>query len=225
VLPSGTGQIPPTSTPAAPATFICPEFAASSGIGDYLKQYTLSNGQLVTPPAAMSPSVLPDGATPSISANGTSNGIVWAAERQESLDTQIGKKSPLLLAYSATNVGTLLYSSAQNANRDTPGLETKFMVPLVANGRVYIGTQTDVDAYGVLLPASSATLKPATLSWGIIAIGSTSQPKTATLTNTGSTTLTISSVSVTGTESAEFPISAKNLRLVFGRGRHVHDLC
>ncbi len=192
--------------------------AASSGIGDYLKQYTLSNGQLVTPPAAMSPSVLPDGATPSISANGTSNGIVWAAERQESLDTQIGKKSPLLLAYSATNVGTLLYSSAQNANRDTPGLETKFMVPLVANGRVYIGTQTDVDAYGVLLPASSATLKPATLSWGIIAIGSTSQPKTATLTNTGSTTLTISSVSVTGTESAEFPISAKTCGLSLAAG-------
>ncbi len=182
--------------------------AADAGVGDYLKQYTLSNGQLVTPPTAMSPAVLPDGTTPSISANGTNNGIVWAAERQESLDTQVGKKPLLLLAFNANNVGTLLYSSGQNASRDTPGLETKFMVPLVANGRVYIGTQTDVDAYGALAAASSATLTPATLSWGIIAIGSTSQPKTATLTNTGGTTLTISSVSVTGTSSSEFPITA-----------------
>ena len=192
--------------------------AADAGIGDYLKQYTLSNGQLVTPPTAMSPAVLPDGATPVISANGTTNGVIWAAERQESLDTQVGKKPPLLLAFNATNVGTLLYSSGQNATRDTPGLETKFMVPLVANGRVYIGTQTDVDAYGVLPPASSATLTPATLTWGIIAIGSTSQPKTATLTNTGSTTLTISSVSVTGTGSSEFPISANTCGSSLGAG-------
>jgi hypothetical protein len=181
---------------------------ADSGVGDYLKQYTLTNGLLSTAPIAESPAVLPDGATPTISANGTSNGIIWAAERQESLATQIGKKSPILLAYNATNVGTLLYSSAQNATRDTPGLETKFMVPLVANGRVYIGTQTDVDAYGVLGATASATLTPATLAWGIIAIGSTSSAKVATLTNTGSSTLTISSISVTGGSSAEFPISA-----------------
>jgi Putative Ig domain/Abnormal spindle-like microcephaly-assoc'd, ASPM-SPD-2-Hydin/Transmembrane protein 131-like N-terminal len=192
--------------------------SADSGVGDYLKQYTLANGLLSTAPIAESPAVLPDGATPSISASGTSNGIVWAAERQESLATQIGKKSPILLAYNATNVGTLLYSSAQNATRDTPGLETKFMVPLVANGRVYIGTQTDVDAYGVLAPASSATLTPTTLAWGIIAIGSASQAKTATLTNTGSTTLTISSVSVTGAESSEFPITANTCGASLGAG-------
>ncbi len=192
--------------------------AADSGVGDYLKQYTFSNGLLVTPPTAMSPAVLPDGATPSISANGTTNGIVWAAERQESLATQVGKKPPILLAYNATNVGTLLYSSAQNATRDTPGLETKFMVPLVANGRVYIGTQTDVDAYGVLAPASSATLTPTSLAWGIIAIGSSSQPKTATLTNTGSGTLSISSISVVGTESAEFPITANTCGSSLGAG-------
>ena len=192
--------------------------SADAGVGDYLKQYTLTSGLLSTTPIAESPAVLPDGATPVISANGTTNGVIWAAERQESLSTQIGKKSPVLLAYNATNVGTLLYSSAQNATRDTPGLETKFMVPLVANGRVYIGTQTDVDAYGVLAPASSATLTPATLSWGIIAIGSSSQPKTATLTNTGSGTLTISSVSVTGTEASEFPITANTCGSSLGAG-------
>ncbi len=181
--------------------------SADAGVGDYLKQYTLTNGQLVTPPFAESPAVLPDGATPSISANGTTNGIVWVAERQESLDTQIGKKPPLLLAYNATNVGTLLYSSAQNAGRDTPGLETKFMVPLVANGRVYIGTQTDVDAYGPITQ-TNVTLTPTSLAWGTVFYGATGAAKTATLKNAGTGTINITSISVTGTESSEFPISA-----------------
>jgi hypothetical protein len=180
---------------------------AVAGVGDYLKQYTLSNGLLVTPPTAMSPAVLPVGGTPSISANGATNGIVWVQERQESLDTQIGDKPPILLAYNADNVGTLLYSSAQNAGRDTPGHETKFMVPLVANGRVYIGTQTDVDAYGLITP-TNVTLSPTSMSWGTIFYGSTGSAKTATLTNAGSGTITITSISVTGTESSEFPISA-----------------
>ncbi len=105
-------------------------------------------------------------------------------------------------------VGTLLYSSAQNSGRDTPGLETKFVVPLIANGRVYIGTQTEVDAYGLVTAAATATLTPSSLSWGIVTIGVTSAAKVATLTNTGTTTLTITSIAVTGGSSAEFPISA-----------------
>jgi Putative Ig domain/Abnormal spindle-like microcephaly-assoc'd, ASPM-SPD-2-Hydin len=180
---------------------------AVSGVGDYVKQYALSNGQLVTPPFAMSPSTLPDGGTPSISANGTTNGIVWVQERQESLDTQIGKKPPLLLAYPANNVGTLLYSSAQNAARDTPGLETKFVFPLIANGRVYIGTQTDVDAYG-LITQTNVTLTPTSLTWGTIFYGATGAAKVATLKNAGTGTINITSISVTGTSSSEFPISA-----------------
>jgi|HubBroStandDraft_1064217.scaffolds.fasta_scaffold00001_152 hypothetical protein len=182
---------------------------AATGVGDYLKQYTLSNGQLVTPPFALSPAVLPVGGTPSISANGTTNGIVWVQERQESLDTQIGKKPPLLLAYGAADVGTLLYSSAQNPGRDTPGLETKFMVPLIANGRVYIGTQTDVDAYGPITP-TDVTMLPTSLTWGIVVIGNTSAAKVATLTNAGTGAVSISSVSVTGANASEFPISANS---------------
>jgi hypothetical protein len=181
---------------------------ADSGVGDYLKQYTLTNGMLSATPVAMSPSVLPDGATPTISASGTTNGIVWAAERQESLDTQVGKKPLILLAYNATNVGTLLYSSTQNPSRDTAGLETKFMLPLVANGRVYLGTQTEVDAYGLVNSLKSATLTPASLTWGIVVIGNTSSAKTATLTNTGSGTLNITSISLTGTAASQYLISA-----------------
>jgi hypothetical protein len=190
---------------------------ADAGVGDYLKQYTLSNGMLSTTPLAASTNVFPDGGTPYISANGSTNGIIWVAERQQSLDLLPGTKPLLLYAFDATNVATLLYSSAQNAGRDTAGLAAKFPVPLVANGRVYVGTQTEIDVYGPIT-AASATLTPATLSWGIIAIGSASQPKTATLTNTGATTLTISSISVTGAESAEFPITANTCGSTLGAG-------
>jgi hypothetical protein len=82
------------------------------------------------------------------------------------------------------------------------------MVPLIANGRVYIGTQTEVDAYGLVTASATATLTPSSLTWGIVVIGSTSAAKVATLTNTGTTTLSITSISVTGGSSAEFPISA-----------------
>src|SRR6202035_1947698 len=59
---------------------------------------------------------------------------------------------------------------------------------------------------------------PTKLSWGIIAIGSSSQPKVATLTNTGSTTLTITSISVTGTGASEFPITANTCGSTLGAG-------
>ena len=190
---------------------------AWGGSGDYLKMYSLINGLLSTTPVAQSTAVLPVGATPFVSANGTSNGIVWAAERQDSLSVLPGSKPVVLLAYNAANVADLLYSSTQNAARDTAGLETKFEVPLVANGRVYVGTQTELDAYGPL-NSYSATLLPASLSWGIIAIGSASQPKTATLTNTSATTMPITSISVTGTKASEFPITANTCGSSLGAG-------
>lgn len=186
----------------------------NAALGDYLKQYTLTNGLLSTTPVASSTSVLPDGATPYISANVSTNGIVWAAERQQSLDLLPGTKPLLLLAYDATNVANLLYSSAQNSGRDTAGLAAKFPVPLVANGRVYVGTQTEVDVYGPL----SASLSPTTLSWGIVPIGSTSQPKVTTLTNSGSSSIAISSITITGTNSSEFSISSKTCGSSLGAG-------
>jgi hypothetical protein len=173
---------------------------ADAGKGDFLKQYTLSNGLLSTTPTAASTNVFPDGATPYISANGTSNGIVWAAERQQSLDMLPGSKALLLYAFDATNVGNLLYSSTQNAARDTAGLAAKFPVPLVANGRVYVGTQTEVDAYGLF----TASLSPTSLNFNIVAIGTTTLPKAVTLKNVGTTAIGVSSISIGGTNASEF---------------------
>jgi hypothetical protein len=81
------------------------------------------------------------GATPSISANGTSEGIVWAVENS----------SPAVLhAYNATNL-TELYNSNQAGNgRDQFGNGNKFITPMIANGKVFVGTPNGVAVFGLL---------------------------------------------------------------------------
>ena len=56
-----------------------------------------------------------------------------------------------LFAYDATNLANLLYISSQAANnRDSPGNAVKFERPTIANGKVYVATQSAVIAYGLL---------------------------------------------------------------------------
>jgi hypothetical protein len=82
------------------------------------------------------------GATPSISAQGTSNGVVWTIERQD-------PPGPAILhAHDATNLATELWNSNGTAS-DKAGLEVKFTVPTIANGKVYVGTATEISVYGL----------------------------------------------------------------------------
>ena len=87
------------------------------------------------------------GTTPSISASGSTHGIVWAVEN----------KSPAVLhAYDATNLATELYNTTQAANgRDSFGSGNKFITPTIVNGRVYVGTPTGVAVFGLLSGAPS----------------------------------------------------------------------
>jgi hypothetical protein len=119
---------------------------------DVLKAFTLTNGQLGKSPSSSSTmsSGFP-GATPSISANGNSNGIVWAIETDDfGPPAQTVAGPAILRAFDATNVGKELYDSSQMSSRDQAGKAVKFAVPTIANGKVYIGTQTEVDVYGLL---------------------------------------------------------------------------
>jgi hypothetical protein len=115
-------------------------------VGDYVKAFAFTNGLLDTVASSHSPTKFGyPGATPSISANGTSNGIVWAAENT----------SPAVLhAYDASNLATELYNSNQAANgRDQFGSGNKYIVPTVVNGKVYVGTTSGVGVFGLLLPS------------------------------------------------------------------------
>ena len=77
------------------------------------------------------------GPTPSVSANGTTNGIVWAINNN---GVFIRLALRVLLAYDATNLAQTLYSSNTNPSRDTAaGAALSFTVPTIANGKVYVG--------------------------------------------------------------------------------------
>jgi hypothetical protein len=86
------------------------------------------------------------GEVQSISANGTRNGIVWSAQ----VDGFASNGPAILRAYNANDLSTPLYSSNQAGPRDTAGGGVKFTTPTIANGMVYLGTQFEVDVYGLL---------------------------------------------------------------------------
>lgn len=120
-----------------------------SGVGDYLDRYSLTKGKLSSAPVSQSPTLLTTGGTPSISANGTANGIVWVIDASPQSGT-----TAVLHAYNASNVATELYNSQQNPTRDTLGKGIRFSVPTIANGNVYIGTKQgttySLDIFGLL---------------------------------------------------------------------------
>jgi hypothetical protein len=115
--------------------------------GDSLKAFKITNAMLGTSPSSQSPSGFGyPGVTPSVSANGGSNGIVWAIENGS---------TGTLHAYDAADLATELYNSNQAANgRDQfpTNSNCKFVTPLIANGKVYVGTPGAVVVFGLLGP-------------------------------------------------------------------------
>jgi hypothetical protein len=111
-----------------------------------LSQFTISNGAMATPQFAKSTNMFPPrGATPSVSASGSTNGVVWILD----LAAWASNGNAILDAYDATNVSNLLFSSPANGT-GAVGPAVKFTVPTVANGKVYIGTETSFTVFGLL---------------------------------------------------------------------------
>ena len=111
-----------------------------AGVNDHVKDFKLSNGTLTGPASTASETFGFPGATVTVSANGTKNGIVWVVDPTASA----------LRAYDATNLANELYNSKQNSPRDALGSHVKFAPPTVVNGRVYVGTKTAIVGYGLL---------------------------------------------------------------------------
>ena len=86
--------------------------------------------------------------SPSISANGLRNGIVWMIRHDDS-------DGPAILhAFDASDLGKELYNSEDaqvgGMPRDRAGVGRRFTTPTVAGGRVFIGTKGEVSVYGKL---------------------------------------------------------------------------
>ena len=113
------------------------------GVSDSILAYPITQEKLATSPSSKTAHQFPyPGTTPSVSSNGTSNGILWA----------IDNSSPAVLyAYDATNLAHELYDSNQAAGgRDQFGPGNKYITPMIVNGKVYVGTTNGVAVFGLL---------------------------------------------------------------------------
>jgi outer membrane protein assembly factor BamB len=106
-----------------------------------IQAFKITTAKLSTSPTAhTATSFAYPGATPSISSNSNSNGIVWAVENA----------APAVLhAYDATTLNEL-YNSNQASGRDVFGADNKFITPMIANGKVFVGTTNGVAVFGLL---------------------------------------------------------------------------
>ncbi|MBV8531120.1 MAG: pyrrolo-quinoline quinone [Candidatus Eremiobacteraeota bacterium] len=122
-----------------------------AGVSSHLDRYALHGARLSDAPTSRSIEYYDyPGATPATSSNGERNGIVWVV----SVAGRVRGGPPAVLrAYDARDVTHELYGSDQEGARDRAGPSVKFAVPTIANGRVYVGTQTELDVYGVLPPS------------------------------------------------------------------------
>jgi hypothetical protein len=139
VLGDGTGNVGGIwSTPAYfnGSVYYGPARAA-------LKAFTVVNARLSSSPVSQTSGTFAyPGTAPAVSANGTSNGIVWAHQNT----------SPAVLhAYDASNLAHELYNSSQAAGgRDQFGAGNKFITPMIADGKVFVATQVGVAVFGLL---------------------------------------------------------------------------
>ncbi len=122
------------------------EWVYVSPVEGPIQAFPLSRGRLTAAPSSQTPTVFAyPGATPVISSNANSDGIVWAIENF----------SGVLHAYAATDLSHELYNSRQTQNgRDAAEHGVQFYAPLIANGKVYFGTRGHLYAYGLLSKSS-----------------------------------------------------------------------
>jgi len=111
-------------------------------VGSPIQAFTITNAKLSSSATSQtSNSFGYPGATPSVSANGASNGIVWAVENSN---------PAALHAYNATNLNELYNSNQASGGRDNFGAGNKFITPMIVNGKVFVGTTNGVAVFGLL---------------------------------------------------------------------------
>jgi uncharacterized protein (TIGR03437 family) len=138
------------------------QWAYFCGGDDQLRAYPVSNA-IMGAPVVSQFTFTNFGCVPTISANGTSDAILWALDDD----------SHTLRAFEATNVANALWDSSQNSARDSIDSVVKFTAPMVVNGKVYVATNTALYAFGLLSPPAALTIaNSASFATGSAAPGS-----------------------------------------------------
>jgi hypothetical protein len=137
-------------------------------VGNHLKQFTFTNAVLGSAPTSQSANtfVYP-GTTPSVSSNGTDGGIVWASSNDS---------TAVLYAYDANDLSVQLYSSNQAGSRDHFGTGNKFITPMIADGKVFVGVTDGVGVFGLIAAPPAPTNLNATESDGQVFLTWTGSP-------------------------------------------------
>jgi hypothetical protein len=116
-----------------------------SPIADTVKAFQLNNGLLSSFPTSQSSEIFAyPGGSMAISANGTTDAILWAVERRGATTAGV------LRAYDPSNLAIEFYNSDQAGTQDTMAVAGKFSIPLVANGKVFVGAVSQLVVYGLL---------------------------------------------------------------------------
>jgi len=154
-----------------------------SPIAGPVQAFQLTNGLLSTAPTSQSSEIYspiaPDdgrGGTMSISANGSSNGILWTLQ-----DTGTGPG--VLHAYAANNLADELYNSNQAGSRDTLDTWFKFSVPVVANGQVFVASDSQLSIYGLLPNPPSGSMADVAINASVGLAGGLNTQALGTLTS------------------------------------------
>ena len=124
-----------------------------SADADYVKSFSMANGMISAAPISQSSFILNyPGSTLELSANGTTNGILWAVQRVGLDPNGGGVTGPgSLHAFDASNLANELYNSNQaSGSRDTLDYTAKWSAPLVANGKVFVASLSQLTIFGLL---------------------------------------------------------------------------
>ncbi len=169
------------------------------GTQDNMKSFPISSGKLPTTASKTGSNTAGfPSPTATISSSGSSNSIAWTVQT----DNYNSGGNATLRAYDASNISSTLYSSSTNSARDNPGASVKFVVPTVANGKVYVGTNSALAVYGLLngsQQAAAPAISPAGQSFtGTLNVTITDSTPGASIFYSTTGTATTSSTPYTG---------------------------
>src|SRR6202521_2601200 len=166
------------------------------GAGDSVKAYPFNGTTFAASPSSQGSSAIWPGGILALSANGEQpgSGVLWATLASSGDANNNPPVAGELHAFDAANVSNELWNSTMNASRDAFGNFAKFVPPLVANGKVYVASWSNqVAVYGLLM---TYTVLPTSLAFGNETINVASAPLSVTVTNTGTVSLPVTSITL-----------------------------